>query len=98
MVPTDNLTIGLMDSLYTHNLVTPANRIIYEKYVEANIAFSLFAKTNIKTLNSFAFEAANGRRQFIQQPELPLISNSEPVFANRFVVKPDGKKISYREG
>lgn len=98
MVPTDKLTIGLIDSLYTNNLLNSDNRIIYQKYQDANNALKAFSKTDIKTLNSFAFETVNRQRQFIQHHELPLISNSEPVFAEKFVIRPDGRKISYREG
>jgi len=98
MVPTDNLTIQLIDSLYERNLLNPSNKAIYEKYKEANNVLISFAKTDIKTLNSLTFETLNRHRQFIQHHEIPKISNSEDIFANRFVTKPNGEKISYRDG
>lgn len=98
MVPTDNLTIKLMDSLYQKNALSSTNKIIYEKYINANKTLSDFAKTDIKNLNSLAFEAVNRYRQFIQHHELPKISNSEDLFSRKFVTKPNGEKISYREG
>ncbi|MDV7697403.1 hypothetical protein N6B72_10765 [Chryseobacterium soli] len=98
MVPTDNLTIKLMDSLYKKNALSPVNTIIYEKYQQANTALKDFAQSDIKTLNSLTFESVNRYRQFVQHHEIPKISNSEEIFARNFVVKPNGEKISYRDG
>jgi len=98
MVPADNLTIQLMDSLYGKGLLNPSNKIIYEKYKEANEALVSFSKTDIKTLNSLTFETLNRYRQFTQHHDIPKISDSEAIFARRFVTKPNGEKISYRDG
>ncbi len=98
MVPADNLTINLIDSLYEKNLLNPANRKIFEKYKEANKALISFSKKDIQTLNSIEFEVVNRHRQFIQHHELPKITGSEEIFSRKFVTKPDGEKISYREG
>lgn len=98
MVPTDNLTIKLMDSLYQKKALNPTNMVIFEKYMEANNALKDFSKTDIKTLNSLSFETVNRYRQFVQHHEIPKISNSEDIFAHQFVTKPNGEKISYRDG
>ena len=98
MTPTDALTIRLLDSLYRENALQPENMKIYAKYAEANQALKEFAKTDIRTLNGVVFESVNRYRQNIQHHEIPKITNSEPVFLNRYVTKPDGQKISYREG
>jgi len=98
MVPTDRLTIQLIDSLYQVNKLNPSNKSIYEKYKEANKALLGFSKTDIKTLNSVAFEALNRYRQNLQHHEVPKISNSEEIFANRFITRPNGQRISFREG
>lgn len=98
MVPTDNLTIKLIDSLYRANRLSSSNRKIFEKYQEANNALINFSKRDIKALNSIEFETVNKYRQFIQHHELPKIANAEEVFNERFVKKPNGERISYREG
>ncbi|MGN7783533.1 hypothetical protein ACTJIJ_03365 [Niabella sp. 22666] len=98
MVPTDNLTIALIDSLYKKNLLSPANTKIFEKYKEANKALIEFSKKGIRALNSDEFEAANRNRQYIQHHELPAITGSEEIFSKRFVLKPNGEKISFKEG
>ena len=40
----------------------------------------------------------NRYRQNIQHKLLPKITEFEPIFAERFVTKPDGQKISFRDG
>jgi len=98
MVPTDNLTIRLLDSLFQQNLLTDVNMKIFEKYKEATNALINFSKKDIKTLNSIEFEVVNRYRQNLQHHELPKIVNSQEIFANRYVTKPDGSTISYRDG
>ncbi|MGH2624626.1 MAG: hypothetical protein ACRDE7_13230, partial [Sphingobacterium sp.] len=98
MVPTDNLTIRLLDSLYQENLLSDVNRKIYDKYKEATTALINFSKRDIKALNSIEFEATNRYRQNLQHHELPKIVNSQDIFTKRFVTKPDGTLISYRDG
>lgn len=98
MVPTDALTIRLIDSLYKEKALQPENMKIYAKYLEANHALKAFAKTDIETLNGVVFENLNRYRQNIQHHEVPKISNSEHLFLTRYVTKPAGEKISYREG
>src|SRR5690606_5009795 len=94
MVPTDALTIKLIDSLYKERALQPENMNIYAKYLEATHALKAFAKTDIATLNGVVFENLNRYRQNIQHHEIPKISNSEPLFLTRYVIKPDGEKIS----
>jgi len=98
MTPTDNLTIKLLDSLYHEKKLSDAHAKIYKKYVEANAALLGYNKKDFKALNAIEFETLNKYRQHLQHHELPKITNSEEVFAKRFVVKPDGEKISYRDG
>ena len=98
MTPTDNLTVKLLDSLYQKKALNPSNAAIYEKYLDANQALLGFMKRDFKSLNSIEFETLNRYRQNIQHHELPKITNSEELFAKRFVVKPNGEKISYRLG
>lgn len=98
MVPADHLTIQLIDSLYQVGKLSAANKAIYEKYKEANKALLDFSKTDIKTLNSIAFEALNRYRQTLQHHEIPKIANSEVIFAEKYITKPNSQKISYRDG
>lgn len=98
MVPADNLTIKLMDSLFKENALSPVNKVIFQKYAEANNVLKDFSKSDIKTLNSLTFETVNRYRQYVQHHEIPKISNSEEIFTHKFVVKPNGEKISYRNG
>ncbi|MEI2271684.1 hypothetical protein OHD16_05980 [Sphingobacterium sp. ML3W] len=98
MVPADYLTVQLIDSLYQVGKLNEANKAIYEKYKEANKALLNFSKTDIKTLNSVAFETLNRYRQTLQHHEIPKIANSEVIFGEKYIVKPNGQKISYRDG
>ena len=98
MVPTDHLTIRLLDSLFSKNLLSEGNMKIFEKYKEATTALINFSKMDIKALNAIEFEVVNRYRQNLQHHELPKIVNSQEIFATRFVTKPDGSKISYRDG
>lgn len=63
----------------------------------ANNAFLSFTKTDVRTLNPLVFEHLNKYRQYIQHHEILKISNSEDIFAKRFLTKPDGQKIFYRD-
>lgn len=98
MTPTDQLTIHLMDSLYQRKALSKANMEIYRRYITANKILFEFANSDIKTMNGLAFEKENRQRQHIQHHELPAIVHSEGIFAQRLVTKPDGGRISYRDG
>lgn len=98
MTPTDRLTIQLMDSLYEKKLLSKTNRKRYKSYKDANKALIDFSKKGIAALNSIEFENLNRHRQQIQHHQLPKIVHSETIFAEQYVIKPDGEKISYRDG
>lgn len=98
MTPTDNLTIKLIDSLYNNNLLSVESSKIFKDYLEANAALIEFSKKGFKALNSIEFDSMNRYRQNIQHKLLPKITESEPIFAEHFVTKPDGQKISFRDG
>lgn len=98
MTPTDNLTVNLMDSLYKNNLLSPPNTKIYQNYIDANKLLIEFSKKGFKVMNSIQFDSINKIRQNIQHKELIKICETENVFSNRFVTKPNGQKISYKDG
>lgn len=49
-------------------------------------------------MNTKQFDSINKIRQNIQHKELVKICETENLFSNRFVTKPNGEKISYKEG
>lgn len=98
MTPTDNLTIKLIDSLYNKNVLNLENTKIYKEYLDANKSLIAFSKKGFKALNSIEFDSINRYRQNIQHHSLTKITDSETIFSKRFVTKPDGQRISFREG
>lgn len=98
MVPTDNLTIKSLDSLYQNNLLNAEENLIYKRYVDANKQLQEFTSKDFKSLNSETFDSINRMRQHIQHKELTKITANNPYFKNKFITKPNGVKISYRDG
>ncbi len=98
MTPTDNLTIKLIDSLYSNNLLNIENSRIYKNYLDANKSLIAFSKKGFNALNSIEFDSINKYRQNIQHHSLTKITDSETIFSKRFVTKPNGQRISYQEG
>lgn len=98
MVPTDNLTINLMDSLYNKDLLNHEEMKIYKSYIDANKKLKEYFDKEFKALNSKSFDSINRIRQYIQHKELPKITSNNEYFKNKFIVKPNGEKISYSEG
>lgn len=98
MTPTDNLTVKLIDSLYNKNLLSSQNERIYKNYIESNNSLIEFSKKGFKAMNSKQFDSINKIRQNIQHNELIKICETESVFSHRYVTKPNGQKISYKDG
>lgn len=98
MVPTDNLTVKLIDSLYKANLLTDKEKKRYENYRNYTDDLKKIAEMSPKEFNSSTNDALSEKRQNAQHNELVKITDSRKEFANHFVTKPDGTKISYRDG
>jgi hypothetical protein len=98
MVPTDNLTINVLDSLYNKDLLNVEDKKIYKSYIEANGRLKDYFHKDFKTLNSTNFDSINKIRQHIQHKELPRITSNNEYLINKFVVKPNGEKVSYSDG
>jgi|SRR5690606_27548897 len=98
MTPTDNLTVKLIDSLYSKNLLSSQNGKIYYNYIESNKSLIKFSKKGFREMNSKQFDSINKIRQNIQHNELVKICETEDIFSIRFVTKPNGEKISYKDG
>ncbi|PIF44203.1 hypothetical protein CLU96_1143 [Chryseobacterium sp. 52] len=98
MVPTDNLSVKLIDSLYKAKKLAPSEVKIYEKFTNTTQELMKIAELSPENFNNVTTDQICERRQNAQYVELLKITEARPEFAKRFVVKPNGEKISYREG
>ncbi|WP_228435758.1 TraB/GumN family protein [Chryseobacterium pennipullorum] len=98
MVPTDNLSVKLIDSLYKVKQLTASEMKLYENFTNATKELMKIAELSPENFNSAATDKIGERRQNAQYSDLLTIIKERPEFANRFVVKPNGEKISYRDG
>lgn len=98
MVPADILTVSLLDSLYKANVLNNEERIIMDKYNKANEQLFSYLKKDFRLLNSTNFDSINEIRQYIQHKELSKITNKRNEFVEKYIIKPNGEKITYREG
>ncbi|NMM47693.1 hypothetical protein [Marinigracilibium pacificum] len=96
--PTDHLTTKLIDSLNNANLLTDAEAKIHNKYQDLLMPLIEFAAKEPKYFNNPKTDSICEQRQYYQYQMLQKITNNREEFANHFHTKPDGEKISYREG
>jgi hypothetical protein len=98
MRPTDGLTLSLLDSLYKADLLTNSEAEIFKTYKALLEPLKVLAAKSPENFNNSTTDSICEKRQFYQYQMVPKITNVRPEFANRFLVKPDGEKISYRDG
>lgn len=98
MRPTDRLTLRLVDSLYKAGLLTTSEAEIFKTYKDALEPLKIIAAKDPKAWNNTAADSLCENRQFHQYKMVPKITNTRKEFANRFLTKPNGEKISYRDG
>ncbi|MBL6447667.1 hypothetical protein JMN32_15220 [Fulvivirga sp. 29W222] len=98
MRPTDGLTLKLVDSLYRVDLLTTSEAKIFEAYREALEPLKIIAAKSPEAWNNSIADSLCENRQFYQYQMVPKITNTREEFANRFLTKPNGEKISYRDG
>ncbi|MBT2621209.1 hypothetical protein [Chryseobacterium sp. ISL-6] len=98
MVPTDNLAVQLIDSLYKTKSLDAADTKIYESFINTTEELKKVAELAPKNFNNAENDKICEKRQNEQYHELTKITDKRPEFAKRFVTKPNGEKISYREG
>lgn len=98
MVPTDNLSVKLIDSLYKAKQLAPSEVKIYENFNNLTKDLMKIAELAPENFNNATTDQLSGKRQNAQYSELLKIIEARPEFAKRFVVKPNGEKISYRDG
>lgn len=98
MVPTDNLAVKLIDSLYKAKSLTAGEIKLYEDFTNSTKELMKTAGLSPEHFNNAATDKISERRQNAQYAGLVKISDARPEFTERYVTKPDGKKISYRDG
>lgn len=98
MVPTDNLTVKLIDSLYKAKQLTPSEIKIYEGFDGFTKQLMKLAEMSPENFNNSKTDKICENRQNSQYHELLKIVEERPEFAKRFVVRPNGEKISYKDG
>jgi|SRR5690606_2946200 len=98
MVPTDNLTVKLIDSLYNAKKLTRQHANIYETFKNITDSLIKIAELSPENFNNSKTDSIAEKRQYFQYQELLKITNERPEFVKNYVVKPNGEKISYKDG
>lgn len=98
MVPTDNLAVQLIDSLFKTNMLTKEEASIYESFQSITSDLISIASLSPENFNNARTDSIAEKRQYYQYHELSKIINNRKEFSKRYVVKPDGTNISYRDG
>ncbi|WP_316828985.1 hypothetical protein [Pedobacter miscanthi] len=98
MVPTDNLTVKLIDSLYKTGALNAAHSVIYKHYLDLTQKLMGIAELSPEHFNNKTTDAISKARQEAQYKELVKIVDERPEFLSNTVIKPNGEKITYREG
>ncbi|WP_055444578.1 hypothetical protein [Lacinutrix himadriensis] len=96
--PTDGLTTKLIDSLNKAELLSVTEAEIYNKYKALLKPLIVFASKSPENFNNASTDSICAERQYYQYKMLTKITNKRNEFATRFHTKPNGKKISYRNG
>ncbi|VXD10706.1 hypothetical protein [Marinoscillum sp. 108] len=98
MRPTDGLTLRLVDSLYHVGLLTTAETEIFKTYKETLEPLKILAAKSPENFNNPTTDSLCERRQYYQYEMIPKITNVRDEFDSRFLIKPNGERISYRDG
>lgn len=98
MVPTDNLSVKLIDSLYKAKQLSVSQIKLYENFLNTTKELMKIAELSPENFNNKTTDKISEKRQNAQYSGLIKITDERPEFANRHVTKPNGEKISYRDG
>lgn len=98
MVPTDNLTFRLIDSLYKDGKLTTQEADIYQTYNNLTAELLKYAALSAKDFNNPKTDSLAKKRQHYQYQEILQITDARPEFVKNSIIKPNGEKISYRDG
>ncbi|ULC58404.1 hypothetical protein MBM09_10770 [Flaviramulus sp. BrNp1-15] len=96
--PTDGLTTKLIDSLNKVGLLSETEAIIHNKYKALLEPLIELASKSPENFNNPSADSICEERQYYQYKMLTRITNKRNEFATRFHTKPNGEKISYRDG
>jgi hypothetical protein len=96
--PTDGLTTKLLDSLNKANLLSASEANIFNKWQALIEPLKVLASKSPENFNNPTTDSICAERQYYQYKMLTKITNTRDEFANRFHIKPNGQKISYRDG
>lgn len=98
MVPADNLAIKLIDSLYKEKLLTVNETKIYETFIQSTNRLMKIAELSPDKFNNVITDSIAEKRQNEQYSGLVTITDERDEFAQRFVTKPDGNRLTLRSG
>lgn len=96
--PVDNYTLKILDSLYKNDLLNENHKNIYEDYQELNGKLNEIALRGIQSFNDDVTDRVVEKRQHHQYTKLTTVVDALPVFDSLTHAKPDGSKITYKEG
>jgi len=96
--PTDGLTTKLIDSLNKVDLLSDTEAKIHNKYKALLEPLIVLASKSPENFNNPSTDSICAERQYYQYKMLTRITNKRNEFATRFHTKPNGEKISYRDG
>ncbi|WP_179319022.1 hypothetical protein [Winogradskyella helgolandensis] len=96
--PTDGLTTKLIDSLNKASLLSTSESKIYNKYKALIEPLIVLASKSPENFNNSTTDSICAERQYYQYKMLTKITSKRDEFETRFHTKPNGEKISYRDG
>ena len=98
MRPTYGLTLRFVDSLFKADLLTTSEAEIFKAYQDALNPLIEIAAKDPKEWNNAIADSLCEHRQYYQYQMIQKITNVRKEFADKFITKPNGEKISYRDG
>lgn len=98
MVPTDNLTTGLLKKLYENKELSQEQQEILRTYYGLTEQLKVIAGGSPRDFNNATTDSIVALRQYFQHKKLTEITDNREEFANSSHTMPNGEKISYREG
>lgn len=96
--PTDGFTTKLIDSLNKANLLSASEAEIHNKYKALLEPLIVLASKPPENFNNPTTDSICAERQYYQYKMLTKITNKRDEFETHFHTKPNGEKISYRDG
>lgn len=98
IIPVDDLTTDLIESLNSKGLLSRIDKKNYNKYIKLTNELFEISKMKPKKFNNKKTDFIVKKRQKYQYKKLLNIVKNRDEFKEKFVIKPNNEKISYREG